>query len=437
MRRLYKKKESAGAGLCPPLEEPSAEPGARSSIYGVEKVYLGVRVRMPVRDLLKKIRVPEGMEPDDFNERGSKKGSGNMKRARTRARTKPTSGQRPFKSLEELASIIEVLEEDLRSSCISHSSYQNPSPSDFAAYPKPSPTNVSYGDEYDEIIPSPESYMVYSPSTSDYDTAWARPDCMFFNLQPSSVTDMQIYGDKEEDWFKPNNYWDLNSSAFFWTQLQKEESQLRAASDAELLTTDEHGKTLLHTVVCIGKRAQAFAIAKRMAVVNSLDLKDHDGMTALLYAAKHNQHLLVADLIRLGANVNVTNNLGKSCLHLSAENGYIRVLEVLKQAMMDGLYIDVEATDNSGMSVLQCASVALKTSMSEVGSSMSLSHSRLHTLRQEHMMETLKCVLQMDSYLHTAASRSVTGEPEYTDQSWLNSQQICPAGPFGNPTVMF
>ncbi|MED6255982.1 hypothetical protein ATANTOWER_017867, partial [Ataeniobius toweri] len=27
MRRLYKKKESAGAGLCPPLEEPSAEPG--------------------------------------------------------------------------------------------------------------------------------------------------------------------------------------------------------------------------------------------------------------------------------------------------------------------------------------------------------------------------------------------------------------------------
>ncbi|MEQ2200808.1 hypothetical protein XENOCAPTIV_003421, partial [Xenoophorus captivus] len=83
MRRLYKKKESAGAGLCPPLEEPSAEPGtvpggtackragrnngATSSIYGVEKVYLGVRVRMPVRDLLKKIRVPQDMEPDDFN----------------------------------------------------------------------------------------------------------------------------------------------------------------------------------------------------------------------------------------------------------------------------------------------------------------------------------------------------------------------------------
>lgn len=50
--------------------------------------------------------------------------------------------------------------------------------------------------------------------------------------------------------------------------------------------------------------------------------------TALLYAAKQNQHLMVADLISLGANINETNNWGKSCLHLSAENGYIRVLEV-------------------------------------------------------------------------------------------------------------
>lgn len=50
--------------------------------------------------------------------------------------------------------------------------------------------------------------------------------------------------------------------------------------------------------------------------------------TALLYAAKHNQHLMVADLIGLGANINETNRWGKSCLHLSAENGYVRVLEV-------------------------------------------------------------------------------------------------------------
>lgn len=50
--------------------------------------------------------------------------------------------------------------------------------------------------------------------------------------------------------------------------------------------------------------------------------------TPLLHAASHNHHLMVADLIHLGADVNVKNNSGKSCLHLSAEKGYIRVLEV-------------------------------------------------------------------------------------------------------------
>lgn len=50
--------------------------------------------------------------------------------------------------------------------------------------------------------------------------------------------------------------------------------------------------------------------------------------TALHLAAKHNHHLMVADLIQLGASINERNNCGKSCLHLSAENGYIRVLEV-------------------------------------------------------------------------------------------------------------
>lgn len=50
--------------------------------------------------------------------------------------------------------------------------------------------------------------------------------------------------------------------------------------------------------------------------------------TALLHAAKHNHHLMVADLIHFGANVNAVNNTGKSCLHLSAERGYVRVLEV-------------------------------------------------------------------------------------------------------------
>ncbi|XP_031694888.1 NF-kappa-B inhibitor zeta-like isoform X1 [Anarrhichthys ocellatus] len=146
-----------------------------------------------------------------------------------------------------------------------------------------------------------------------------------------------------------------------------------------------------------------------MAALNSLDLKDADGMTALLHAAKHNHHLMVADLILLGANVNETNTSGKTCLHLSAERGYIRVLEVLKNKMMEGVYIDVEATDNSGICVLQCASLALKATVRKLESSKFPNQTRLYTLRQEQIMETLECLLQMGSYLHTMCMQPRSG----------------------------
>lgn len=50
--------------------------------------------------------------------------------------------------------------------------------------------------------------------------------------------------------------------------------------------------------------------------------------TALHLAAEKNQHLMVSDLISLGANVNEQDRAGKTPLHLCAENGYLRVLEV-------------------------------------------------------------------------------------------------------------
>ncbi|XP_017289297.1 uncharacterized protein zgc:113279 [Kryptolebias marmoratus] len=450
MRRQYRRKEPSVAGLCSAKADPCVprdttstrgcrNKGSTCSIYGGEKVYLGVRVRMPVKDLLKNIRVSRGQDTADFQERDPKTGSaGNLKRARTRSRSQAIRVKRPVKSLEELSIIIEVLEEDLKTSTTSHSPTYSLPPSNSPGDSEPSPADAGYGDEYDEIIPSPESYTTYSPRTAEYYSSWSPTDCMFSSLQLVGVSNLQRKDNREEEWIKhQNNHWDPNSATFFWTQLQKEERQLRATSDKELLGTDEHGKIALHKVVCLGKRALAYVIAKRMAALNSLDLKDSDGMTALLYAAKHNQHLMVADLISLGANVNEKNNLGKSCLHLSAENGYIRVLEVLRQAMVGGVHIDVEATDNSGMSVLQCASLALKTSMSEDKSSMSPDRSRLQTLRQEHMMETLECLLQIDSYRPTTVCPSVTGEPEYAAQSWLNSQRVCPAGLFGTPTVMF
>ncbi|XP_051255184.1 uncharacterized protein zgc:113279 [Dicentrarchus labrax] len=402
----------------------SKKAGARCSIYDGEKVYLGVRVKMPVRDLLKNIRLAQGMAPKDLKEIYSKTVKGEQQRVKTRKGRRTAMRKHPTKSLEELSIIVEVLEEDLRTSNNCRFPPQSFEP---PVSPECSSTGAGYNsDESDEMIPSPQSYMTYSPGTAENHQAPSPPGFMHNSLQLYNVENVGRDGGTGEEWFDSD--WNLNSSAFFWTQLQKEESQLRDISDAVLFAVDEHGRTALHNVACIGMRALGYAIAKRMAALNSLDLKDSDGMTALLHAAKHNHHLMVADLISLGANINETNNSGKSCLHLSAEKGYIRVLEVLKHAMMDGVYVDVEATDNSGMSVLQCASVALKATVCELESNIFPDRSRLHTLHQEQMMETLECLLQMGSYLHIMGSRSmrpIIGRTSGTSarQGFLETQQ--------------
>ena len=48
------------------VHHPLSTLGSRCSIYDGEKVYLGVRVKMPVRDLLRNIRLAQGVEPQDF-----------------------------------------------------------------------------------------------------------------------------------------------------------------------------------------------------------------------------------------------------------------------------------------------------------------------------------------------------------------------------------
>ena len=84
------------------------------------------------------------------------------------------------------------------------------------------------------MIPSPESYLPYSPG-SDSQQAMSPPDCCFSGLRPAV--------DGADEWFDLQSRQNLNSSAFFWKQLQKEEVQLRDVSDGELLATDGQRRT--------------------------------------------------------------------------------------------------------------------------------------------------------------------------------------------------
>ncbi|XP_062329569.1 NF-kappa-B inhibitor zeta [Osmerus eperlanus] len=226
----------------------------------------------------------------------------------------------------------------------------------------------------DDMISSPGSYMSHSPSLSEYQVP----------SPPSTTPDV--------------GYQAWNDTAFFWNQLQHEGNLIREVSDSHLLDTDENGQIALHKAATEGRRALVYAIAKRMAALNSLDLKDSEGKSALHLAAQNNQHMIVEDLVRMGANANETDRSGKTCMHLSAENGYIRVVEVLMKLIKEGFYVDLEATDKYGLNVLQCAAVSLKLTVRELERSASPGRTRLQTLRKEQIMETLEYLLLMDNY---------------------------------------
>ncbi|NXE42267.1 IKBZ inhibitor, partial [Ptilorrhoa leucosticta] len=189
---------------------------------------------------------------------------------------------------------------------------------------------------------------------------------------------------------------DLSALSFFQFQLHREESLLRNIPAENLLAPDENGNRLLHKAVAQGRRALTFALAQRFASLNKIDEKDAEKRTALHLAAEKNQHLMVSDLISLGANVNEQDSSGKTPLHLCAENGYLRVLEVLKNCKDNGVCVEVDLPDHYGLTPLHCAALAHSVLVAECHSSARDSDTgRFLRLRKDQILEGILCLLQM------------------------------------------
>ncbi|XP_010217747.1 PREDICTED: uncharacterized protein LOC104572292 [Tinamus guttatus] len=189
---------------------------------------------------------------------------------------------------------------------------------------------------------------------------------------------------------------DLSAISFFQFQLHREESLLRNISLDKLLAPDENGNRLLHKAVSQGRRALTYVLARRFASLNKIDEKDAEKRTALHLAAEKNQHLMVSDLISLGANVNEQDSLGKTPLHLCAENGYLRVLQVLKNFKENGMGVEVNLTDHYGLTPLHCAALShtvlvMESQKTDTSSDMG----RFLKLRRDQVLEGINCLLQM------------------------------------------
>ncbi|KAM7030195.1 uncharacterized protein M8220_013157 [Acridotheres tristis] len=319
----------------PPCQPPGMPAPADSELSSdpPQKRYMGVRVKMPVRELLRKIRLSKGLDPAPGKEASSVKmvtkgSSGKTEKRRTHPYTekqlrqgKQSAGQTP-KGLEDLDILVEVLQEDLNKSQLREE----------PGHPVP---------------------------------GW------ICQQDPSALS-------------------------FFQFQLHREENLLRNIPEEKLLAPDENGNRLLHKAVAQGRRALTFALAQRFASLNKIDQKDAEERTALHLAAEKNQHLMVSDLISLGANVNEQDSSGKTPLHLCAENGYLRVLEVLKNCKNNGVCVEVDVPDRCGLTPLHCAalahSVLVTRGQSTAGDS---GTGRLLRLRKEQILEGILCLLQM------------------------------------------
>ncbi|XP_064253831.1 uncharacterized protein LOC135285463 isoform X2 [Passer domesticus] len=196
----------------------------------------------------------------------------------------------------------------------------------------------------------------------------------------------------------PNSFsrQDLSALSFFQFQLHREENLLRNIPEEKLLAPDENGNRLLHKAVAQGRRALTFALAQRFASLNKIDEKDAEKRTALHLAAEKNQHLMVSDLISLGANVNEQDSSGRTPLHLCAENGYLRVLEVLKSCKNSGVCVEVDLPDHCGLTPLHRAALAHTVLVTQCqGTARDSSTGRLLGLRRAQILEGILCLLQM------------------------------------------
>ncbi|KAL2295782.1 hypothetical protein Nmel_017303 [Mimus melanotis] len=302
----------------PPCKPPGMPAPADSELSSdpPQKRYMGVRVKMPVRELLRKIRLSKGLEPAP--------GKG-----------KPSAGQTP-KGLEDLDILVEVLQEDLNQSQLREE----------RGHPVPGGVWQGFSKSSQEGAAGLRGEQQSPP----------QPQPCWRNSRP-------ILRDRAE----PSSHG------------QRESIQ-----------------RLLHKAVAQGRRALTFALAQRFASLNKINEKDAEERTALHLAAEKNQHLMVSDLISLGANVNEQDSSGKTPLHLCAENGYLRVLQVLKNCKNSGVCVEVDVPDHCGFTPLHRAALAhtvlVTQSQSTAGDS---SAGRFLRLRREQILEGILCLLQM------------------------------------------
>uniref|UniRef100_A0A2K5F205 NF-kappa-B inhibitor zeta n=1 Tax=Aotus nancymaae TaxID=37293 RepID=A0A2K5F205_AOTNA len=200
----------------------------------------------------------------------------------------------------------------------------------------------------------------------------------------------------------------LGKSFFQW-QVEQEESKLANISQDQFLSKDADGDTFLHIAVAQGRRALSYVLARKMNALHMLDIKEHNGQSAFQVAVAANQHLIVQDLVNLGAQVNTTDCWGRTPLHVCAEKGHSQVLQAIqKGAVGSNQFVDLEATNYDGLTPLHCAVIAHNAVVHELQRNQQPHSPEVQELllKNKSLVDTIKCLIQMGAAVEAKDRKS-------------------------------
>ncbi|XP_056412253.1 NF-kappa-B inhibitor zeta isoform X2 [Hyla sarda] len=196
----------------------------------------------------------------------------------------------------------------------------------------------------------------------------------------------------------------IGKSFFHW-QIEQEEKKLVHVPTEKLLSKDADGDTWLHLAVAQGRRALSYVLAQKMASLHMLDIKEHNNQSALQVAVAANQHLIVQDLVNLGAQVNTTDHWGRTPVHVCAEKGYPQVLQAIQKSLAaSNQYINVDATNYDGLTPLHCAVIAHNAVVQRLHSGTPATDDLL--TKNKAMVDTIKTLLHMGASVDSRDRKS-------------------------------
>ncbi|KAJ8246663.1 hypothetical protein GJAV_G00254030 [Gymnothorax javanicus] len=196
--------------------------------------------------------------------------------------------------------------------------------------------------------------------------------------------------------------------SFFHWQVEQEEGRLAGLSPNQLAARDEDGDTLLHVAVAQGRRALSYVLARKMAALGLLELKERNGQTALQVSMAANQHLIVQDLLMMGAQISTTDRWGRSPLHVCAEKGHAQTLQaVLKALQSSTQQLHTEAVDYEGLTALHVAVLSHNATVQELGgASLQCAGTQALLQRRKALAECVSTLLLMGASYRTKDHKS-------------------------------